>query len=227
MSLLPDVPPPPLGIRWSDWGENLNRYLMRIKDKLTFKSTASNPSQDGVLLWDSSIDHPVVSLDGEWIPLGYGQNEPDQGYGYGAFVDYNDHTAAATETAYALTWDTEVYSNGVAIDDTVTSRINFTNGGKYYIHFTAQLNSQSSNAKTFWFFPRINGTDVAGSTMRITMHDNDEAKTIARAAIFEVNAGDYLEAYWAVDDTDTALKTYAAETFCPAVPSITLMVKSV
>jgi hypothetical protein len=200
---------------------------MRVKDKLSFKTDDSRAIQDGVLLWDAAIDHPVVSIDGEWVPLGYGANDPDQGYGYGAFVDYNDHTAAAIETAYPLTWGTEVYSNGVAIDDTVTSRINFTNGGKYYIHFTAQINSQSANAKTFWFFPRINGTDISGSTMRITLHDNNEAKTIARAAIFEVNAGDYLEAFWAVDSTDTALKTYAAESFCPAVPSITLMVKSV
>jgi len=223
---LSELPPPPFGTV-QQWGEKLNAYLQRVRDKLNYKINDARASEDGVLLWDPAIDHPVVSIDGEWVPLGYGANEPDQGYGYGAFVDYNDHTAAATETAYALTWGTEVYSNGVAIDDTVTSRINFTNGGKYYIHFTAQLNSQSANAKTFWFWPRINGTDVTGSTMRITLHDNDEAKTIARAAIFEVNAGDYLEAYWAVDSTDTALKTYAAETFCPAVPSITLMVKSV
>ena len=227
MSLLPDVPPPPLGIRWSDWGENLNRYLMRIKDKLTFKSTASNPSQDGVLLWDSTIDHPVVSLDNEWIPLGYGLNDPDQGYGYGAFVDFNDQTASTVDTATAITWGTTAYSNGIAIDGTYSTRINFTNAGKYYIHFTAQLNSQSASAKTFWFWPRLNGTDITGSTMRITLHDNDEAKTVARAAIFEVEAGDYLEAYFAVDDLNTVLKTYAAETFCPAVPSVTLMVKSV
>jgi hypothetical protein len=224
---LSELPPPPHGNLWTDWGERLNEYLGRIRDKLTFKTSDSRATQDGVLLWDAAIDHPVVSIDGEWVPLGYGLNEPDQGYGYGAFVDYNDHTAAATETAYALTWGTEVYSNGVAIDDTVTSRINFTNSGKYYIHFTAQLNSQSANAKTFWFFPKINGTEISGSTMRITLHDNDEAKTIARAAIFEVSAGDYLEAFWAVDSTDTALKAYAAESFCPAVPSITLMVKSV
>jgi hypothetical protein len=221
-----EIPPPPVGTL-ATWGERLNSYLMRVKDKLSFKTDDSRAVQDGILLWDATIDHPVVSIDGEWVPLGYGANDPDQGYGYGAFVDYNDHTAAAIETAYPLTWGTEVYSNGVAIDDTVTSRINFTNSGKYYIHFTAQLNSQSSNAKTFWFFPKINGTDVPGSTMRITLHDNNEAKTIARAAIFEVSAGDYLEAYWAVDSTDTSLKTYAAETFCPAVPSITLMVKSV
>jgi hypothetical protein len=221
-----EIPPPPFGT-FQQWGERLNAYLQRVRDKLNFKNDSSNPSQDGALLWDPAIDHPVVSLNNEWVPLGYGLNDPDQGYGYGAFVDYNDKTAAATETAYALTWGTEVYSNGVAIDDTVTSRINFTNSGKYYIHFTAQINSQSANAKTFWFFPRINGTDVTGSTMRITLHDNDEAKTIARAAIFEVNAGDYLEAFWAVDSTNTALKAYAAESFCPAVPSITLMVKSV
>lgn len=56
------------------------------------------------------------------------------------------------------------------------------------------------------------------------MHDNSEAKTVARAAIFEVNADDYLEAYFAVDDLDTSLEAYAAETFCPAVPSVTLMI---
>ena len=222
-----EIPPIPQGPMWQVWGERLNQYLQRVRDKLNFKDEYSRATQDGILLWDPSSDHPVVSHDGEWIPLGYGQNEPDQGYGYGAFVDYNDHTAAATETAYALTWDTEVYSNGVAIDDTVTSRINFTNGGKYYIHFTAQLSSSSGSTKVFWFWPRINGTDVTGSTMRISLHDNGQAKTVARAAIFEVSAGDYLEAYWAVDDTNTSLKTYAAETFCPAVPSITLMVKSV
>jgi hypothetical protein len=42
-----------------------------------------------------------------------------------------------------------------------------------------------------------------------------------------VAAGDYLEAYWAVDNLDTSLEAYAAETFCPAVPSVTLMVKSI
>jgi hypothetical protein len=223
---LPDIPPPPLGVRWSDWGENLNRYLMRIKDKLTFKGTSAVPSQDGVFLWDDTINHPVVSLDNEWVPLGYGLNDPDQGYGYGAFVDFNDKTPAAVDTAYPITWGTTAYSNGISVG-TPTSRIVFANAGKYYVHFTAQLNSQSSNAKTFWFWPRLNGTDITGSTMRITLHDNNEAKTVARAAILEVEAGDYLEAYWAADSTNTALKAYAAETFCPAVPSVTLMVKSV
>jgi hypothetical protein len=177
-------------------------------------------------MWDRSIGHPVVSYDGKWVPLGYGANEPDQGYGYGAFVDFTDQTATAINTATAITWGTTAYSNGISVG-TPTSRIVFANSGKYYIHFTAQLNSQSASAKTFYFWPRVNGTDVTGSTMKVTVHDNDESKTIARAAIFDVSAGDYLEAMFAVDDLDTSLESYAAESFCPAVPSVTLMVKSI
>ena len=220
------LPPPPHGNNWSDWGERLNSYLVQTKDRLRQLTTGETAAEDGILMWDRSIEHPVVSLDGEWVPLGYGANEPDQGYGYGAFVDYNDQTASTVDTATAITWGTTAYSNGVTVG-TPTSRIVFANAGKYYVHFTAQLNSESSNAKTFWFWPRVNGTDVTGSTMRITLHDNGEAKTIARAAIFEVSAGDYLEAMFAVDDLDTSLETYAAESFCPAVPSVTLMVKSI
>lgn len=220
------IPPPPHGNLWSDWAERLNTYLVRTKDRLRQLTTGETAADDGILMWDRVIEHPVVSYDGEWVPLAYGANEPDQGYGYGAFVDFTDQSATTVNTATAITWGTTAYSNGITIG-TPTSRIVFANAGKYYVHFTAQLSSESSNAKTFWFWPRLNGVDITGSTMRITVHDNAEAKTIARAAIFEVNAGDYLEAYFAVDDLDTALESYPAETFCPAVPSVTLMAKSV
>lgn len=220
------LPPPPHGANWSDWGERLNTWLTRTKDRLRQLTTGETASEDGILMWDRSIGHPVVSYDGEWVPLSYGANEPDQGYGYGAFVDFTDQTATTINTATAITWGTTAYSNGISVG-TPTSRIVFANSGKYYIHFTAQLNSQSANAKTFYFWPRLNGTDVTGSTMKVTVHDNDESKTIARAAIFDVSAGDYLEAMFAVDDLDTSLESYAAESFCPAVPSVTLMVKSV
>ena len=112
-------------------------------------------------------------------------------FAYGAFLDFNTQAQTVVDTAKAITWGTTAYSKHISIGSP-TSRIVFAKAGKYYIHFTAQLNSQSANAKTFWFWPRINGTDIAGSTMRITLHDNDEAKTVARAAIFEVDKGDYL-----------------------------------
>ena len=147
-------------------------------------------------------------------------------YAYGAFVDYTDQTHTATETAKAITWDTTAYAKHISIGGT-SSQIVFAKAGRYRIEFTAQLSSESANAKTFWFWPRINGTDIPGSTMRITVHDNNEAKTVARTGMFQVNAGDYLEAMWAVDNLDTSLQAYAAETFCPAVPSVTLTLTSV
>jgi uncharacterized protein YjdB len=147
-------------------------------------------------------------------------------FSYGAFLDFTDQTQTTTNTAKTITWGTTAYSKHISIGSP-TSRIVFAKAGKYYIHFTAQLNSQSANAKTFWFWPRINGSDITGSTMRITLHDNDEAKTVARAAIFEVDKGDYLEAMWAADSLDTSLEAYAAESFCPGTPSVTLMIQGI
>ena len=222
-----ELPPPPVGGQWQLWAERLNTFLARTRDKLRYLTTLDRASDDGILMWDRSIDHPVVSLDGEWVPLGYGANEPDQGYGYGLFFNTTTHTQAAVDTPDAIDLDYTAYSKNVAIDGTYATRIVFSQAGKYMVNFTAQLSSQSASAKTFWFWPRINGTDIPGSTMRITLHDNDEAKTVARGGIFEVSAGDYLEAMWAVDSLNTSLKAYAAETFCPAVPSVTLLVKSI
>jgi len=147
-------------------------------------------------------------------------------FAYGAFLDFTDQTQTVVNTAKAITWNTTAYSKHISVGSP-TSRIVFAKAGKYYIHFTAQLSSASASAKAFWFWPRINGSDVTGSTMRITLHDNNEAKTVARAAIFEVDKGDYLEAMWAADSLNTSLETYAAETFCPAVPSVTLMISGI
>jgi len=159
-------------------------------------------------------------------PIGRSTLEDRGTYAYGAFVDYTDQTHTVIDTAKAITWNTTAYAKHISIGSP-SSRIVFSKPGRYRIEFTAQLNSESANAKTFWFWPRINGTDVAGSTMRITVHHNGEAKTVARTGMFQVNAGDYLEAMWAVDDLDTSLQAYAAETFCPAVPSVTLTITSV
>ena len=221
-----EIPPPPHGVNWSDWGERLNAFLQRNLYRLNQLRGGESAAENGYIAWDRSIEHPVVSYNGKFIPLGYGANEPDQGYGYGAFVDFNDQAATTINTATAITFGTTAHSNGISVG-TPTSRIVFANAGRYYVHFTAQLKSESASAKTFWFWPRVNGTDVTGSTMRISLHDNDQAKTVARAAIFQVSAGDYLEAMFAVSDLDTSLEAYAAESFAPAVPSVTLMAKSV
>ena len=220
------TPPPPVGSIWNDWAESLNRYLTRNINQLQYLIGGESAEDNGLLMWDRTAQHPVVSYDGAFIPLAYGQNEPGQGYGYGAFYDHTDQSATSINTGKAITWNTTAHSNNISIG-TPTSRIVFAKAGRYYISFTAQLNSTSASTKAFWFWPKLNGTDVAGSTMKITMHANDETKTVSRSGIFQVSANDYLESYFAVDDTGSTLQHYAAESFAPAVPSVSLTVMSV
>jgi hypothetical protein len=193
--------------------EALQQIVRQLNSTYTPQATEDNQSE---LDWFSG----AMGMANRGVLEDYGD------FAYGAFLDFTDQTQTTVDTAKAITWNTTAYSKHIAIGSP-TSRIVFSKPGKYYIHFTAQLNSQSASAKTFWFWPRINGSDITGSTMRVTVHDNDESKTIARAAIFEVDKGDYLEAMWAADDLNTSLEAYAAETFCPAVPSVTLMIQGI
>ncbi len=190
---------------------SLEQIVFQLNNTYTPQVTENNQSE---LDWFSG----AMGMANRGVLEDYGD------FAYGAFLDFTDQTQTTVDTAKAITWNTTAYSKHIAIGSP-TSRIVFSKPGKYYIHFSALLNSESASAKTFWFWPRINGSDITGSTMRITLHDNNEAKTVARAAIFEVDKGDYLEAMWAVDNLDTSLEAYAAETFCPAVPSVTLQVQ--
>jgi hypothetical protein len=191
----------------------LQQLILQLNSSYTPQTTEDNQSK---LDWFTG----AIGMANRGVLEDYGD------FAYGAFQDFTDQTQTVVDTAKAITWNTTAYSKHISVGSP-TSRIVFAKAGKYYIHFTAQLNSQSASAKTFWFWPRINGSDITGSTMRVTVHDNDESKTIARAAIFEVDKGDYLEAMWAADDLNTSLETYAAETFCPAVPSVTLMISGI
>jgi len=208
-----NAPPEYNAATFSQTLEAVQQVIRQLNSTYTPQATENNQSE---LDWFSGTTGPVSRSTLE-----------DRGtYAYGAFVDYTDQTHTSTDTAKAITWNTTVYAKHISVGSP-TSRIVFSKPGRYRIEFTAQLNSASANAKTFWFWPRINGTDVAGATMRITVHDNGEAKTVARTGMFQMNAGDYLEAMWAVDNLDTSLQTYAAETFCPATPSVTLTLTSV
>jgi len=147
------------------------------------------------------------------------------GSGAGDFAQVDDtttHTASAANTPTAITWDTLAFSQGISINSTDTSKIEFINSGKYYIHFSCLLESSSSSTKSIWIFPRINGTDIPGSTIFHTLKANNAMRTLSKGGIFEVNAGDYLQAMFAVDNTGLHLAPEAATSFAPSAPSASL-----
>lgn len=62
-------PPSPLGSSWKIWGETLNTFLTRTRDKLNYKTSADVASEDGVMMWDATQGCPVVSKNGAWVRI--------------------------------------------------------------------------------------------------------------------------------------------------------------
>jgi hypothetical protein len=214
-----EIPPPPFGDGWKSWGERLNAFLVRTRAKLQALSPDDSAAQDGVLLWDRDTEQVVVSHDGEWQGLGHND--------YGAFYTTTTFTAAAANTAYPITWSNAVAEVHVNRDDTNTSRIYFDHAATYQIDFSCELYSTNSSAKSVYIFPRINGVDIPYSTIKHSITTNGESKVVSRSGIFTVEAGDYLEAVYAVTDTALTIQGSAATAFSPAAASATLMVTEV
>ena len=207
--------PPPIGESWQKWAEKVRRALQRLSILEAYTADAS-AAEDGALLWDRVNGYPVVSKGGAWRQIVLADGE-------GTFLLTSDVTAAAPDTAYSLTFDTES-AHGVAKDGTNPERIVFAEGGHYLVSFTAQIDATSSSAVDFYFWPAINGTNAAGSTMKNTLKSSGSTLVVSRTVTLTVSAGDYLEAKWAVSDTNGQLTAFAATAFCPAAPSATLSI---
>jgi hypothetical protein len=206
---------PPVGPDFKVWAEKFSAWLTSTRSFLTHRREYQSAAEDGVLLWDREEGYPVVSKNGEWV-----QVVLEDGKYSGAVT--TDQTAVAINTAYALTYTSSI-ADGIA-NGTPASRIVFDEAGQYMISFSAQIASTSSSTVNFWFWPRVNGSDVTGSTMKNALHQNGSVLVVSRSAIFEINAGDYLEAMWAVDSTSGFLDATAATAFAPAAPASTIAI---
>ncbi len=210
---------PPLAPDIRQWAENLRRYLGRALNQLDARDASASASENGVLLWDNALGYPVVSKNGAWRQVVLAN-------GVAHLEITSDATAASANTAYPLTFTIMAGSVGVTLG-TPASRIVFTEGGAYTLSFTAQTHSSSGSTVNFWFWPRLNGVDIVDSAMQNTLHQNNATMIISRTQIFNVNAGDYLEAYWATDSTNGSLQHHAANAFAPATPAATLAISRV
>ena len=206
---------PPVGPDLRVWATNLTRALLRGLVRLNFLGQDDVPSENGIILWDDTNGYPVVSKNGEFRQIVL----EDGNYSGGIA---SNQTAAAANTAYALTYTPSV-QEGIS-NGTPASRIVFAEGGEYMVSFSAQIASTSSSTVNFWFWPRVNGTDVAGSTMKNALHQNSSVLVVGRSAIFTFAAGDYLEAMWATDSTSGYLDAAAATAFAPAALASTISI---
>ena len=151
---------------------------------------------------------------GKWI------NNP-----YGAFQDSTDQTAANTTTAYAVTFNTTDFSNGVTLSN--SSRLNVAQAGIYNLQFSIQFTNTTNDTQDadVWF--RKNGTNIDNSNSRFGMparkSSGDPSHVIAALNFFvSLAANDYVEIMWRPSDIGVSIEHYATSSTPtrPAVPSV-------
>ena len=144
---------------------------------------------------------------------------------YGAFQDSTDQTAANTTTAYAITFDTTDYSNGITLSD--SSRLNVAQAGIYNLQFSVQFKNTTNDSQDadVWF--RKNGTDIAKSNSRFGLaprkSSGDPSHVIGALNFFvSLAANDYLQIMWRPSDVGVSIEHYAASSSPtrPVIPSV-------
>jgi hypothetical protein len=142
---------------------------------------------------------------------------------YGSFYDTTTQTAAVINTAYPMTFNTTDLSFGVT-RGSPTSRIFVDRPNIYNVQFSAQVHKTSGGVGLVYVWLRKNGTNVPDSTGQIRIQGNDGETLAAWNYVIQLNAGDYIELMWEVDDTSVELLAEAATGIHPSIPSVILTV---
>jgi hypothetical protein len=143
---------------------------------------------------------------------------------HGAFQDSTDQTAANTTTAYAVTFNTTDFANGVTIAS--GSRITVADAGIWNLQFSIQFTNTTNSSQDVDVWFRVNGTNVANSNSRFGLAPRksvgDPFHLIMALNYFvSLNATNYVEIMWRPTDTGVSIEQYPAGTSPtrPAVPS--------
>ena len=143
---------------------------------------------------------------------------------HGAFQDSTDQVAANTTTAYAVTFNTTDFANGVTVAS--NSRITVADAGIWNLQFSIQFTNTTNASQDVDVWFRVNGTNSANSNSRFGFAPRkgvgDPYHIIAAMNYFlSLNATDYVEIMWRPTDVGVTIEQYAASASPtrPAVPS--------
>ena len=148
---------------------------------------------------------------------------------YGSFQDSTDQTAANTTTAYAITFDTTDFSNGVTLSN--SSRLNVSQDGVYNIQFSIQLENSTNDTQDVDIWFRKNGTDIAKSNSVFGLpsrkSSGDPSHSVASLNYFvSLLANDYVQIMWRTSNIGVTIQAYAAGT-SPTRPTTASVVATI
>lgn len=144
---------------------------------------------------------------------------------YGAFQDGTDQTAANTTTAYAITFDTTDFNNGVTLSN--SSRLNVSQAGIYNIQFSIQFKNTTNDTQDVDVWFKKNGTNIDNSNSRFGLparkSSGDPSHLISAMNFFvSMETNDYIEIMWRPSDVGVSIEHFATSSTPtrPAVPSV-------
>jgi hypothetical protein len=144
---------------------------------------------------------------------------------YGSFYDTTTQTATTINTAQAITFNNTDLTNGVYLG-TPTSRVYVDTPGIYNFDTSFQLDKTAGGVGLFYLWFRLNGVDVPDSASQIRVQGNNAEIFSSLNYFFDLNAGDYVEIMYSVDDLSIQILAEAASAPHPGIPSIILTVSN-
>lgn len=156
-------------------------------------------------------------------------------YGDGRFLQlpYNqifstsDQTAAAIDQAYAITYTSEDFPDGISVVS--NSRITFAKQGIYLLTYSISFTNTTNDRQDIDIWLRYKGTDIPNSNSRFSIPQRKATGSnsyLIAVTPYMVDVevdGDYVEIMWHVTDTGVSIEYIPAVTYSagvtPALPA--------
>jgi hypothetical protein len=140
---------------------------------------------------------------------------------YNQLISNTDQAAGALGTAYAVTYDTTDFPDGITV--TNNSRITFAESGVYVITYSIQFENDNNDTEFVDIWLRYEGTDIAGSNSRFSLPARKSSGTpstliaVTPLTVDIENDGDYIEIMWHPSDLGVTIEHYNAVAASPGV----------
>ena len=142
----------------------------------------------------------------------------------GLFFNTADQTFGAINTGYPVVFNSTYLNNAVALQAGSTSRIEVSVSGVYNFQYSGQVKTSSASDKNLYVWIARNGTNIGYSTHAWTFHDNNHYAEISWNFNIDLAAGEYIELYASVDNTNIRLDAETASAPHPGIPSSVMAV---
>ena len=142
----------------------------------------------------------------------------------GLFYSTVNQDAAVINTGYPVGLENTYIGNGVSVQN--GSQVTVSSDGVYNFQLTLQVEHTNASSCTLWVWINKNGVDVEYGGQEHTMQGND-LQVVHWNFSIDLLAGQYIEMYWATDDTTLQVHTHPPATPHPGVPSAVMAVSFV